>query len=656
MAIRLKIRSKLLLFVLGTVVLVYAISIAFISLKIKKSAYHDATNYIDAYISENANITRGEFNADMITVRTLAQAFENYTVFPAGNRTEIVQSLYKGVFEKNPQFYALWDSWELQFIDPKWKLPYGRYVENYWRDGGQIKNEHELRNLDGDNGDYERLKREAVESVEEPYFYSFTGRKEDEILMSSFISPIKREGNYIGLVGIDISLEHFQGKIEKLKPYENSFAFLISYEGIIVAHPNKEFINKSIKEVYPENDFAENTIQGIKKGEGFSCLNKHYQDNEICYYSFAPIKIGESKNTWSMGIAVPVDVILAEANSGINFVIIIGLIGLFVLITVIWFVSHHITQPIMRVAKHAQKCSKGDFSKTLDISRNDEIGELAKGLNSMTMSLYEISEMAKRISEGDLTVNIESSLLGNEGDLIVSLKQMIEKLRYMVTEITSSTSELINTADVLSTNSERIMTSGKEQDYFTSEVYKSMHKIEHISQQAVKNVNEGVAKVSKTVESLKQIIQKTAIVEDIYRKTNFISVNASVEAARAGEHGKGFAVVAKEIQKLAEQSKKATSDIGEISKDSIKVAEESLNSLQAIVNEIKQTSELIKQIINASESGINNGMADLVRLKEITDDNLLISKDIASNATQLTGNAEVLKGVINHFKIDGHTN
>lgn len=652
MTFRLKIRSKILLFVLGSVILVYSVSIAFISLKIKNTAYNDATNYIDAYISENANITKGEFNSDMITVRTLAQAFENYDVFSSDKRTEIVKALYKGVFEKNPQFYALWDSWELQYINPEWKHPYGRYVENFWRNGNLIENENELKNLDGDSGDYERIKREAAESVEEPYFYSFTGKKDDEILMTSFISPILKNKKYIGIVGVDISLEHFQGKIEKLKPYENSYAFLISYDGIIVAHPNKEFINKSVKDIYIDKSIAGKTIENIRKGMSFSYVSDHYTLKTPSYFSFAPIKIGESKNTWSMGIAVPVNVLLHEANKSINYVIIIGIIGLLLLVTIVWFIAHNITQPLIKVAQHAQKCSKGDFSKTLDISRKDEIGELADVINKMTSSFMEIEDLAKKISNGNLSADMESTMLSRDGDLIISLQQMTRKLRAIISEISSSIQELINTANSLNDNSQRIMNSGTEQDRFTLDVNRSMSQIKMISEKAVSHVNEGLEKVNKTVESLKGIIQKTRVIEDIYRQTNFISVNAAVEAARAGEHGKGFAIVAKEIQKLAEQSKSATIGIDITSQESIKIAEESLLILQSVVTEIQQTSILIHQIIDSGYNGSRNGNPDMVRLKEITDENLLISKDIASNASQLSTNADVLKGVINYFKVN----
>jgi len=627
------------------------VSFVFISVKVKRNAYNDATHFIDSYISENANITMGELNADMITVRTLAQSFKNYGVFPANQRTEIVRSMYKGVFEKNPQFYALWDSWELQYIDPNWKLPYGRYLENYWRDGEEIVNESELRNLDGDSGEYERIKLCAKESVEEPYFDSFTGNKEDELLMTSFISPILKNGKYIGIVGIDISLEHFQSKIENLKPYQNSYAFLVSNNGIIIAHPNHEYINKSITELYENKELSSKTINNIKKGSAFTYIGNHHLLNVPSYFSFSPIQIGETATPWSIGVSVPIDVLLQEANNNIKYVIVIGIAGILFLIIVLWIIAHNITQPIIKVANYAKHCSNGDFSKTLKIKRKDEIGELANMLTKTSASFEEITDLAQQVSKGDLTSDMEELLGSRNGNLIQSLQEMIQKLRAIIMEISSSTNNLLTTANALSDNSQKIMNSGSEQDTFTSEVNRSMNQIDVISNKAVDDVQVGVDKVEKTVNSLKGIIEKTRIIEDIYRKTNFIAVNASVEAARAGEAGKGFSVVAKEVQKLAEQSKQAAHDIDELSSESIIVAEESLSGLKSIVEDIKQTSVQIKEIIDASKNGDRNGSIDLVRLKEITDENIFISKEIANNAEALSTNAETLKGSINYFKV-----
>lgn len=652
MAIKLKIRSKLLLSILSTTVIIFFTSISIIWIKTKKNAINDATKYVDSYISENANITMGNLNSDMLIVRTLAQSFSNYTDLPANKREEIVHNLYKGVFEANPQFHALWDSWELSSIDSTWKLDHGRFLENFWRDGSAIKNSTELRNLDGDSGDYARIKKEQLESAEEPYYYSFTGNKEDEILMTSFISPIFKNKKYVGIVGVDISLQHFQEYIKELNPYTGSYAFLISNKGVVIAHENETYINKTLKEIYKNKELATSAILNIQQGESFKMTKKGYESDDTYYYSFSPIKIGQSKTPWSLGIAVPTKTLYTEASQSIRYAIVVGVFGLLLIIIIVWIIAHSITKPLIKVANYAKLCGQGDFSAELNINRSDEIGELAEVLKKTTASFMEIIELAQKISQGDLSSEMENNLSDKNGGLMISLKQMVEKLRTLIQEIATSTHEILNTSRLLHDNSQLITQGAVKQEQFTTEVNQSMNNIESISSQALTNVKEGTHKVSSTVTSLKGIINKTKVIEDIYSKTNFIAINASVEAARAGEHGKGFAVVATEIQKLAEQSKIAAADIDYISKNSIITAEESLNSLQNIVSEIQQTSSYIKQIINSKANGGTDKNSDLNMLQEITNGNIDVSKNILGNAELLATNAKNLNDLINQFKIN----
>lgn len=650
MALKLKIRTKLLLSILSTVLIIYTVSLLFIWIKTRNNAYKDATRYIDAYVSEKASMARGDFNSDMLIVRTLAQSFSNYKQWPPDSRQSFVRNLYKGVFEENPQFFALWDSWELKEIDPEWNLTHGRYVENFWRDGAVVKNMNELKNLEGDNGDYARIKKEQKESVEEPYYYSYTGNKEDEILMTSFISPIFSEGRYTGIVGVDISLEFFQEKIHAISPYKNSYAFLISNKGVFIAHPEKEFINKNLNDVYENKADAKTAMDKIKQGQAFSMVSQHYKLGQESYFSFAPIQIGDDDETWAIGVAVPVKVLLQQATKSIQYAIIIGVLGLVLIVLIVWLIAHNITQPIAKVAAYAKHCSNGDFSQTINIKRSDEIGDLATTLQETAASFVEIADLAKNIAKGNLSVEVEQGLSSRDGDLVVSLRKMVRQLREMIKELSESTGHIALTAEQLNQNAHKIARGAGEQESFTTEVNRSMNTIGKISNQAAKNINTGTQKVGDTVVSLKGIIEKTRIIEDIYSRTNFIALNAAVEAARAGEHGKGFAVVASEIQKLAEQSKQAASEIDAISNDSIVIAESSLKSLELIVGEIQKTSELLNDIIGLENLDVEKSSINLTRLNKISNQNHSISGSIIQNAETLNEKARKLSDMIGFFK------
>ena len=140
---------------------------------------------------------------------------------------------------------------------------------------------------------------------------------------------------------------------------------------------------------------------------------------------------------------------------------------------------------------------------------------------------------------------------------------------------------------------------------------------ERIADQARDNAERSGQAVAKSVDAMREIADRTKIVQEIARQTDLLALNAAIEAARAGQHGKGFAVVASEVRKLAERSQKAAAEIGTLSVSTLKASEEAGNMLVDLVPGIRRTSELVREISaacseqNAGAQQINEALLRL---------------------------------------------
>jgi methyl-accepting chemotaxis protein len=158
------------------------------------------------------------------------------------------------------------------------------------------------------------------------------------------------------------------------------------------------------------------------------------------------------------------------------------------------------------------------------------------------------------------------------------------------------------------------------------------------------------------VAAMKQIAKKIGIIDDIAYQTNLLALNAAIEAARAGEHGKGFAVVAAEVRKLAERSQVAAQEIGEVATNSVELAERAGKLLDAMVPNIRKTSDLVQEITAASEeqsSGVGQINAAVGQLSQTTQQNASSSEELAATAEEMSGQAEQLQQSMSFFKLAG---
>lgn len=287
---------------------------------------------------------------------------------------------------------------------------------------------------------------------------------------------------------------------------------------------------------------------------------------------------------------------------------------------------------------------------------------------SITRPLGQAVEASNRLSNGDLTINIESADKDETGQLLMSMKNMIEKLREIVVDVKSASDNVASGSQQLSSGSEEMSQGASEQASSVEEVSSSMEQMvsnirqnadnaqqtEKIALKSAGDARESGKAVSETVSAMKEIAGKISIIEEIARQTNLLALNAAIEAARAGEHGKGFAVVASEVRKLAERSQAAAGEISHLSGTSVQVAERAGEMLMKLVPDIQKTAELVQEINGASaeqNSGAEQINKAIQQLDQVVQQNAGAAEEMSSTAEELASQAEQLQGAIEFFRV-----
>ena len=292
-----------------------------------------------------------------------------------------------------------------------------------------------------------------------------------------------------------------------------------------------------------------------------------------------------------------------------------------------WAITRSITQPLNQAVTVANQLAEGNFSVQIDVSSNDETGQLLRSMQDMVTKLsqvvIEVNNGAEALSSASEQVSMTAQSLSHAAS---EQAAGVEETSASIEQMTASISQNTENAKV---------TDG-------------------IATKASREAGEGGEAVRATVAAMKQIAQKIGIIDDIAYQTNLLALNAAIEAARAGEHGKGFAVVAAEVRKLAERSQIAAQEIGTVASSSVELAERAGKLLGEMVPNIKRTSDLVQEITAASEeqsAGVGQINAAVNQLSQTTQQNAANSEELAATAEEMSGQAEQLQHSMAFFKI-----
>ena len=401
--------------------------------------------------------------------------------------------------------------------------------------------------------------------------------------------------------------------------------------------------------------------------------------------------VGGTKEGWREGeIHGAFEIIssLEETNRAVakaRWHVVLSVMGILAVIGAIcmYLLQSGVITPLREAKGFIETIADGDLRGSMTPRSRDEIGSMVTQLSTMTGRL---NAMIREISTAGDSLFGASGKLGTSADeFAATAKDTADRTHSVAAaaeEMSANMSTVAAATEQAATNISLVATATEEMTSTINGIVKATEKAQTITKTAVQEAGSASQKVDELGRAAIEIGKVTEAITEISEQTNLLALNATIEAARAGEAGKGFAVVANEIKELAKQTAVATGEIKnrvasiqgstEATVKQIQQITQVINEVNAIVDSIvtavdeqSATTKEIAENINQASIGIQEVTENVAQVSTVSSS---VAQDIAevsqaagsiskgsaavkSNAVELTGMAEQLKKLVNHFKI-----
>lgn len=509
-------------------------------------------------------------------------------------------------------------------------------------------------------------------------------------------APIWKNGVYGSSVN-GVAVIELDGKVlsdiaASVKIGEGGYGFILNHDGLTIGHPDydKVLSGENIISSYTtdgSNESMATTEQKLLNGEiNFGNYTINNKNNLIAYSSVA------GSNNWGFFVSAPESEYLRTTNISIIITLVFSVLSLIAAYFVVKSISNTIANPVIECAERLKMLSEGDLhTEVAATDRNDEVGLLIRSLSTtikgLNVIINDISFQLGAISEGDFSHNIDKEYNGDFNSIILSMKKINSFLNAIVGQVNESAEQVASGADQVAGGAQALSQGATEQASSVEELSATLSEISDqinnnasnankaneaslesskqvaIGNNYVKEMNEAMLNISVTSKEIAKIIK---VIDDIAFQTNILALNAAVEAARAGSAGKGFAVVADEVRNLASKSAEAAKTTTALIENSMKavdkgtiISKQTEDVLDAAVSKSEIAAEMIEEISKASlnqAESVSQVLAGIEQISAIVQTNSATAEESAAASEELSGQAQVLKELIEEIKLNDSLN
>ena len=334
-----------------------------------------------------------------------------------------------------------------------------------------------------------------------------------------------------------------------------------------------------------------------------------------------------------------------------------------------WAITRQIVIPLSQTLKVAERVAAGDLTQNLISERQDELGQLQRSMQSMTLGLREliggigdgVTQIANAAEE--LSAVTEQTRAG-----VNSQKVETDQVATAMNEMTATVQEVARNAEEASEAAVAADQQAREGDKVVGE---AIAQIERLAKE-VGNSTDAMGHLKRESDKIGSVLD---VIKSVAQQTNLLALNAAIEAARAGEAGRGFAVVADEVRSLAQRTQKSTEEIEELivglqsgtqqvatimdnsrnlTDNSVELTRRAGGSLENITRTVSAIQSMNQQIAAAAEQ--QSAVAEeinrsVLNVRDVSEQTAASSEETAASSAELARLGVHLQTLVGRFKV-----